>query len=61
MGFGIAVGAGLLGMGLSAYGAIRSGQTQAAMARANADYISQMSRYNAEMARRGAEMAISAL
>ena len=44
-------------MGLNAYGAIRSGWAQAAMARANANYISQMSRYNAEVARRGAEAA----
>ena len=44
-------------MGLSAYGAIQSGQAQAAMAGANANYISQVSRYNAEVARRGAEVA----
>ena len=57
MAFGLAVAAGVLGMGLSAYGTIRSGWAQAAMARANANYISQVARYNAEVARRGAEAA----
>ena len=58
MGFAAAViGLGIAGMGLSAYGAIQSGQAQAAMARRNANYISQMARYNAEVARRGAEAA----
>ena len=57
MAFGLAVAAGMLGMGLSAYRAIQSGQAQAAMARRNANYISQMTRYNAEVARQGAEAA----
>ena len=58
MGFAAAmIGLGVAGLGVSAYGAIRSGQDQAAMARANANYISQVSRYNAEVARQGAEMA----
>jgi len=57
IGTGAAITAGVAGTGLSAYGAIQSGQAQAAMARRNANYISQMSRYNAEVARRGAEAA----
>ena len=57
IGTGAAITAGVAGTGISTYGAIQSGQAQAAMARANANYISQMSRYNAEVARRGAEAA----
>ena len=57
IGTGAAITAGVAGTGISAYGAIQSGQAQAAMARRNAIYISQMARYNAEVARRGAEAA----
>ena len=57
IGTGAAITAGVAGTGISAYGAIQSGQAQAAMARRNAIYIRQMARYNAEVARRGAEAA----
>ena len=57
IGTGAAITAGVAGTGISTYGAIQSGQAQAAMARANANYISQVTRYNAEVARRGAEAA----